>query len=223
MHFRFCLRLWAMTFAALFLAFVRVTANDVSPAPVPNEAVCVGCRGSGICGGNGCKEGQAICPATCLKRDGPGWIKKKIDGYPDDYIWQEFKWKMEDGRTGYQWFSQHHAGELIEFEPNGKPVSRGRCPTCEGDSRVTCKVCKGSTRCPACVGLGKFIRGKNLFTLTDLQGRALEAAVLGRTAETVTVLRLADEQVFGIPAKNLNAESLAMLDKAFPVTPSTRQ
>lgn len=140
-----------------------------------------------------------------------------MEGFPDDYIWMGFSFKSGN-ETRIQYISQNHIGELIEYD-NGRPVTRGRCPTCEGTSRVVCAICTGTGKCVACAGAGKFVRGETLFTLTDLQGRSLEAVVKVRTATALTVLRLADQKTFDIPLANLSPESLAQLDSRFPVVP----
>lgn len=214
-------RVLAFWFVGLLAFCARgAAATDSSAAPVAtaSESVtCPACRGDVACRAKGCKEGKVSCPATCLKLDAPGWIKKKIEGYPDDNIWMVFPIKLP-GDTRIQYYSQHHAGELIEYE-KGIPVNRGRCPTCEGTSRVECATCKGSGKCAICGGAGKFVRGETLFTLTDVQGRSLEAVVKARTAAAVTVLRLADQKTFDIPLANLSAETLARLDSRFPAAP----
>lgn len=206
---RFFLR--GLILASFFLSSPGLRAAEGESAP------CPACRGTAVCQANGCKDGKMLCPATCLKKDAPGWIKKKIEGYPDDYLWMAFRWKVGED-SGTQYYSQNHLGELIEYE-NGKPVNRGRCPKCEGSSRVTCSTCQGAAKCGVCAGAGKFVRDQTLFTLTDAQGRAMEAVVRSRKGDTITVMRLPDQKVFDIPLAKLSAESTERIEQRFPAAP----
>lgn len=197
--------------ATLFVQALAFSATENESAP------CPACRGTAVCQANGCKDGKMLCPATCLKKELPGWTTKKIDGYPDGMLWMVFEYKTETGK-GWQAYSQNHIGELIEYE-NGKPVNRGRCPKCEGSSRVTCSTCQGAAKCAACSGAGKFLRNQTLFTLTDVQGRAMEAVVRSRKGATITVMRLPDQKVFDIPLARLSAESVERIEQRFPSSP----
>ena len=69
-----------------------------------------------------------ICPANCLKLSMPGWTK--LPGEDPNKIFMKFPFS-----GGYQAWSNHHLGELIVYE-NGKPVSKGKCPTCNGTGKV---------------------------------------------------------------------------------------
>lgn len=200
---------WAASFCSLFLASPTVAADETS------VIACATCRGTGACQAKGCKEGKTPCPATCLKKDAPGWTTKKIDGYPDGMLWMVFEYRDEAGKKKWQAYSQHHVGELIEFE-KGQPVNRGRCPKCEGSSRVTCATCKGDAKCKTCGGSGKIAVGGEKLTLIDAQGRTLEAVVRARKADTITVMRLPDQAVFDIPLSKLSAESNELVNQRFP-------
>ena len=213
------LRVMALWLAGLVAVLSHgAFAQTETAAPANDTVACPSCRGSVVCLVKGCKEGKVSCPATCLKLDAPGWTQKKIEGFPDDYIWMGYPYKV-GGETRIQYISQNHVGELIENDDNGRPVTRGRCPTCEGTSRVVCAACAGTGKCAICSGAGKFVRGETLFTLTDLQGRSLEAVVKARTASALSVMRLADQKTFDIPLANLSPESLAQVDSRFPAAP----
>lgn len=201
--------------ALLLVAAFAVPAPSLSAAehePIP----CVACRGSGACQAKGCKEGKTPCLATCLKPDDPSWHKRKIEGYPDDYLWVGVKFK--DGTNRTQYMSDRHMGELIEHDPDGRPVTRGRCPKCEGTSRVACSTCAGDAKCKACSGSGKIAGGETL-TLSDAQGRALQAVIRSRQGDAVTVMRLPDQKVFDIPLSRLSAESNELIEQKFPKAP----
>lgn len=108
---------------------------------------CEACKGTGIAGKcPKCKEGQIPCPAPCLKGEGfPA--KPEADGKR----WREVTVK------GIRWrFSEHHIGELLDAE-NKQVVSKGKCPTCGGTTRVACPQCRGSgnRECPKCHAAGK--------------------------------------------------------------------
>jgi hypothetical protein len=182
---------------------------------------CPSCRGDGVCRARDCKEGKIPCYSECLKPDAPEWTKRQIEGQSEadaEKLWFPYVYKVS-GKKETAWFGREQAGELIAIE-KGQPVSRGRCPGCAGSGRIVCQSCAGSGKCFACLGEGKFTRGRNLLTLTDaLQGREMEAVVRSRTAESVTVLRLADLKVFEIPLDKLSAESNELLAQRFPLAP----
>lgn len=204
---------------ARLLAAAALALACLAPAPSLRAAEgdtipCAACRGGGACQAKGCKEGKTPCPATCLKPDAPGWHKRKIEGFPDDYQWMAFKFK--DGTNRIQYISDRHMGELIEHDENGKPVSRGRCPKCEGSSRLACATCDGDAKCKTCGGSGNIAAGGEKLTLTDSQGRALEAIVRSRQGDTITVMRLPDQKVFDVPLSKLSAESNELVEQKFP-------
>ena len=121
-------------------------------AETPQDSVpCPTCQGTATCTAKGCKDGQTPCPATCIKRDSPGWHKRKNNGFPEDYLWLEFK--LTDGTGRSMFISDRHMGELVEYE-EGRPVVRGTCPTCQATSRVPCATCKGTKNCTVCTGAG---------------------------------------------------------------------
>lgn len=184
------------------------------------SVACPTCRGDGHCPLRDCKEGQASCPATCLKPDAPGWTKRTIEGQTEadaEKLWFPYEYKVK-GKKEIAHFSRDHAGELVEMN-KGEPVLRGRCTICQGSGRVACRTCKGTDKCPTCEGERTFVRGQNLLVLTDFQGREIEVVVRSRKKDAVTVLRLADLQIFDIPLGKLSAESIERLDQRFPVQP----
>ncbi len=179
---------------------------------------CPTCRGDGHCHVRDCKEGQIPCPANCLKPDAPGWTKRQIDGQNEadaEKLWFPYEYKAK-GKKETAWFPREQAGELIEME-KGKPVARGRCTVCQGAGHIACRSCKGTDKCSTCLGEKQFVRGQNLFTLADAQGREIEAVVRSRKADRVTVLRLADLQIFDIPLEKFSAESTERIEQRFPL------
>ncbi len=179
---------------------------------------CPTCRGKGECTVRDCKEGQVPCPANCLKPDSPAWTKRQIEGQSEadaEKLWFPYEYKVK-GKKEIAWFPREQAGELIEME-KGKPVARGRCKSCQGAGHVACRSCKGTDKCATCLGEKKFVRGQNLFTLADAQGREIEAVVRSRKKDRVTVLRLADLQIFDIPLDKFSAESTERIEQRFPL------
>ncbi len=195
------------------LVCLHLASPLIAAETTPDSVPCPACRGTALCAAPGCKEGKTLCPATCIKRESPGWHKKKLDNFPDDYLWLDFKFTDGSGRT--QYISDRHIGELVAYE-NGAPVPRGVCPTCQGSAHVACATCKGDKSCTVCAGAGRFVRDQTLFTLTDSQGRPLEAVIRSRQADSVTVLRLADQRVFDIPLAKLSPESTELIERHFP-------
>jgi hypothetical protein len=205
----FSSRLLCLAFA-LCLGPLAICAAEPGPDTVP----CPACRGAAICSARACKDGTTACKATCIKRDGPGWIKKTIEGHPGVENWMAIPYRTATD-SGTQYFSPAHIGELIEIE-NGRPVTRGQCPTCKGTTRVPCIVCQGSGKCLTCAGAGKFIRNVSFFTLTDAQTRPLDAVIRSRQATTITVMRLADQKTFDLPLDKLSSESRELIEQHFP-------
>lgn len=74
---------------------------------------------------------NGICPANCLKLSMPGWSYTTIDGKKSPMRW--IKFHESRGTIAY---SEHHLGELIEFDKEGRAVSRGKCPICHGTGHV---------------------------------------------------------------------------------------
>lgn len=62
----------------------------------------------------------------CLNYGTNGWHHAKKDGYPDSYMWVDFKC---DDKSGY--WSQNHVGDLIK-----DCADAGPCPTCQGSGWV---------------------------------------------------------------------------------------
>jgi hypothetical protein len=120
----------------------RGTAVEPSTA-----ANCPTCKGSGIVGN--CPkglDGKMACPADCLK---PGDFTGAKDANGK-------RWKTIKTRTGSVKVSDAHIGEIVVIEATG-PVMKGKCPTCEGKTRVVCAQCQGGGRkaCEACNASGK--------------------------------------------------------------------
>jgi len=179
---------------------------------------CPTCRGKGDCHVRDCKEGKVPCAANCLKPDSPAWTKRQIEGQSEadaEKLWYPYEYKV-GGKKEFAYFPREQAGELIEME-KGKPIARGRCKNCQGSGTLTCRSCKGTDKCASCLGEKVFVRGQNLFTLADAQGREIEAVVRARKADRVTILRLADLQVFDIPLDKFSAESTERIEQRFPL------
>lgn len=179
---------------------------------------CPTCRGNGHCFVRDCAEGKVPCPADCIKPDSPAWTKRQIEGQSEadaEKLWYPYEYKVR-GKKETAWFTREQAGDLIEME-KGQPVSRGRCTNCQGSGHVACRSCKGTDKCSTCLGEKKFIRGQNLFTLADAQGREIEAVVRARKADRVTILRLPDLQIFDVPAEKFSAESTERIEQRFPL------
>lgn len=106
---------------------------------------CNPCEGKGTvpCTAKGCTNGKIDCQGKCLKLSEGKWEK-----HDDGLRWRRFTYG-----GAYQEWSEHHLGEVIEVQ-DGKPVNLGKCPLCDGTTKVNCTACKGtgSSACPACKG-----------------------------------------------------------------------
>jgi len=74
---------------------------------------------------------RGICPANCLKLSMPGWQYMSPEGKKSNLRWIKFNYS-----GGWAAFSEHHLGELVAYDKEGKPVSKGKCPVCHGTGRV---------------------------------------------------------------------------------------
>jgi hypothetical protein len=110
---------------------------------------CDQCGGSGViseCTNKKCVDGKVDCPRPCLKLSQGVWKMK------DGKRWRDFRGRDGGGLS----ISENHLGELVEME-NGKPVNRGKCPTCGGTTKVDCETCGGMSliTCSKCSFEGK--------------------------------------------------------------------
>ncbi len=112
---------------------------------------CFQCEGSGKskCSVPRCKNGQASCPAPCLKPDDGTWVRMTVTGHPPTDLWKKFT--KRDG-SSMAW-NQNHAGEVVQMQ-NGELVNVGQCKVCSGTTKVKCSLCAGSGKitCPICEG-----------------------------------------------------------------------
>jgi hypothetical protein len=117
--------------------------TGVAPATATECEKCEGSGKTGKC--TRCKEGQMPCPAPCLKAE-------SFSGKPDA---EGKRWRTFKGKSGTLRISDAHVGELVVME-NGDPSMKGKCPTCDGTTRVTCTTCHGTgdRQCATCHGKG---------------------------------------------------------------------
>jgi hypothetical protein len=137
---------------------VNMTTNSAPSTPEvagpgPNEKVCFACKGEGTvpCRVPGCIEGQADCPAPCIKLNKGVWVKRP--GRPDPN--ETMQLIQVSGKQ--VWVSSHHPGVTYTSRADGG-WDMHTCPVCNGTTKVTCSVCKGTGKetCPVCNGK-KFI------------------------------------------------------------------
>ena len=70
-----------------------------------------------------------------------------VPGHDPSELWQKFA-----GSRGTGAWTSAHVGEIIEIR-KGMPENIGKCPMCEGTTRVSCKVAKAlAMMCPVCRG-----------------------------------------------------------------------
>jgi DnaJ-class molecular chaperone len=94
---------------------------------------CDECEGTGmesVCPSPRCNgTGKVDCPKPCLKLTQGTWTLR------EGKRWRDFR-----TARGTASFSEHHVGELIDAR-EGK--SLGKCPTCDGTTKVVCPTCDG--------------------------------------------------------------------------------
>ncbi|MCW8131890.1 MAG: hypothetical protein KIS92_16205 [Planctomycetota bacterium] len=110
-----------------------------------NLADCKTCAATGLvpCTAKGCNQGKVECPGKCLKLSKGKWVKGK-----EDLLWQTFT-----SGGSYMMWSERHLGEVIEWQKDHWE-NVGKCPLCNGTTKVDCEDCKGAgkTTCGACKG-----------------------------------------------------------------------
>ena len=77
------------------------------------------------------RKGWIPCPGNCLKLATPGWIRKKMDNFPDNYVWFPFKYE-----GGTEYYSQNHLGHIIKTSQYSPAKDTGICPICAGTGWV---------------------------------------------------------------------------------------
>ena len=148
----------------IFCIFISFLAIALSGAESKNAAqageksaqkACFACNGSGKekCNHATCDKGQVNCPAPCLKSNVGKWEHMNVAGHKPDELWQKFHYSS-GGKSGYKAWNQNHIGEIIEQKPGQEPVNKGKCPTCQGKTRVKCEKCAGTGMlvCAMCKG-----------------------------------------------------------------------
>jgi hypothetical protein len=109
---------------------------------------CQRCEGNGFLKCSQCKHGQVDCPEKCLKLSSGKWEHMNVPGHDPNELWQKFT-----GSRGTGAWTTAHVGEVIEIR-KGIPENIGKCPMCEGKTRVPCNICQGAgtITCPVCRG-----------------------------------------------------------------------
>jgi hypothetical protein len=140
-------------FLAALIA-VTIFAAPMSKAQtnssVEKTRPCFQCNATGEmkCPVAGCKDGQADCPASCIKLRAGVWKKHPELNRPDPNE------TMQDLTvSGHRiQVSSHHEGVYYVWV-NGSAEMK-TCTTCNGTTRVQCKTCggKGTVKCEICEG-----------------------------------------------------------------------
>lgn len=133
------------------LVVVLVGQRLLNPVYEP----CAACEHTGrvSCGAEGCVHGSVPCPGHCIKADDPGWAPMAVDGHPADELWLRF----DNADGSYAAWTRAHVGEVVE-RVDGRYVNQGRCPICNGTTRVACSACNAARPCPTCRGRGQIRR-----------------------------------------------------------------
>ncbi len=135
---------------AAVLGLVAVGAA-IKIAVSREDVVCEACEGSAAtaCGAAGCEHGTVSCTGACLRVDMPGWQQRNVPSFPPALLWMKFT----DADGAEIFVSQAHLGDVVESR-SCRWTLAGRCPTCQGKTRVACPACQGMKPCPDCSGKG---------------------------------------------------------------------
>ena len=186
-----------------FLAFAVAAAEPKSATQAEaktGQKVCFACNGSGKekCNLATCEKGQVNCPAPCLKLNVGKWEHMDVAGHKPDELWQKFHY-TSGGKSSYKAWNQNHVGEIIEEKPGREPANKGKCPTCQGTTRVKCDKCNGTgiLSCGICKGLKSV---PSTWTATDnpvvdsdpnyiklKDGRAIRGKIVIQMGNTVVI------------------------------------
>jgi hypothetical protein len=137
----------------LALIFSATCANAETTAS-EKQKTCFKCNGSGTAKCSTCVLGFVNCPASCLKKNVGVWEHLTVPGHDPKELWQKVYY-TENGKTRYTAWTQAHVGDLIVSKPGLKPENKGRCPSCEGITKVRCPKCQGSGTQPCTMCEGK--------------------------------------------------------------------
>jgi hypothetical protein len=135
----------------IFFTFSSNAATNAPALKTEGEKVktCFQCEGTGTnkCPVATCKNGQAPCPAPCIKLERGHWEKRPNRPDPN-----ELMQPLTIGKRSW-WVSSHHPGVIYKLKPDGT-LDMQPCPVCQGSTKVECKVCKGkgSITCLICDG-----------------------------------------------------------------------
>ena len=73
------------------------------------------------CTVTGCRDGMVDCPGPCLGLSKGIWRTMDVAGHDPSELWQTFYYS-----GGYQSWSQHHIGEVIERQGDAY-INIGKC------------------------------------------------------------------------------------------------
>lgn len=164
--------------------------KKIDPATGRPLIECPRCKGVGKvnCAARGCVEGKIECNGPCLRLTKGTWFKDEKLGHGPDELWIAFREK-----GGTQYWTKGHVGEVVEMR-DGKAVIAGKCPVCQGTTRMPCKICGGSAQvaCPVCKGQKEIPDIKSPAPGIDKSAQEPQDAVSSPVSPEFRIFRLKD-------------------------------
>src|SRR6266567_2032440 len=125
------------------------STNSVAPGTTEKTKTCFQCNGKAEtkCSAPSCLNGQADCPAPCIKLNKGVWSKQPNRPDPKETM----QLITVGGKRAY--VSSHHPGVIYVRKADGS-LDMQTCTVCNGTTKVACAVCKGKgvVACPICAG-----------------------------------------------------------------------
>jgi hypothetical protein len=140
------------TSLGVFLLIINAGAdstNSIVSGTMEKTKTCFQCSGKAEtkCSAPSCLNGQADCPAPCIKLNKGVWSKQPNRPDPNETM----QLITVGGKRAY--VSSHHPGVIYVRKADGS-LDMQTCTVCKGTTRVACAVCKGKglVVCPICTG-----------------------------------------------------------------------
>ena len=140
------------TSLGVFLLIVTAeaaTTDSTASGTIEKTKTCFQCNGKAEskCSAPSCLNGQADCPAPCIKLNKGVWSKQPNRPDPNETM----QLITVGGKRIY--VSSHHPGVIYVRKADGS-LDMQTCTACNGTTKVACAVCKGKgvVVCPICTG-----------------------------------------------------------------------
>jgi hypothetical protein len=164
--------------------FVPAPGISIAQYGIPEGmATCFLCDGTGEapCPDESCDHGTARCRADCIKRDEGIW--EGHAKFPGQLV-RKFTPRSIGAGDVSLYVNTGNVGNIIEYDKDGKPRVAGKCPKCDGTTKVPCPTCGGKQHvsCSLCGGEKRLVVPPHGDQFVDPAGKADPAISLIITA-----------------------------------------